>query len=221
MALAAPIPMPIDPALTLAQWFSPGYPVGAFAYSHGLETAIAEGLVADAEMLAEWIGGAMAQGGGRNDAILIAAAWRAEAGALADLDALAQALASSSERLTETRAQGAAFARTTAAVWGVELPECCYPVAVGRAARLVGLPLLPVIRHYLLAFAANLVSAGVRAIPLGQTEGQAALTRLSAAIEALAREAEPGDTEALGGAALAADIAAMRHETLAVRIFRT
>jgi urease accessory protein len=213
--------MRTDPGLILAQWFSPGYPVGAFAYSHGLETAIAERTVADAEALAGWLAGVLRHGSARNDAILVAAAYRSAPEDVAGLDALAGALAVSAERLTETRAQGAAFARTTAAVWGLALPDLAYPVAVGRAARALELPLAMVLRHYLLAFAANLVSAAVRLIPLGQTQGQAVLAGLAPRAETLAAEAEAGDTDMLGGAAYLADIAAMRHETLDVRLFRT
>jgi urease accessory protein len=216
-----PIEAAPDPGLILAQWFSPGYPTGAFAYSHGLETAVASGAVQGAAALRHWIGAVLRHGAGRNDAILLAAAWRADPAALAGVEALAQALAVSAERLEEARAQGAAFARTTALIWGLDLPALTYPVAAGRAARLLGLPLDPVLRHYLMAVAANLVSAGVRLIPLGQTEGQAALAGLAGPIEGLALEARDGDTETLGGAALAADIAAMRHETLDVRLFRT
>jgi urease accessory protein len=213
--------MTTDPGLILAQWFSPGYPTGAFAYSHGLETAVASGAVRDADALADWVGAVLRHGAGRNDAILLAAAWHAAPAALPEIDALALALAVSAERREEARAQGAAFARTTASVWALDLPAFCYPVAAGRAARLLGLPLDPVLRHYLLAVAANLISAGVRLIPLGQTEGQAALAGLAGPIAALAREARDGDTEALGGATLAADVAAMQHETLDVRLFRT
>ncbi|MEQ9053685.1 MAG: urease accessory UreF family protein, partial [Roseovarius confluentis] len=64
--------------LTLAQWLSPAYPVGAFAYSHGLELAIREGWISDAETLRAWLAGVLADGSGRSDAVFLAAAHRAE-----------------------------------------------------------------------------------------------------------------------------------------------
>ena len=155
----------------LATWLSPSYPVGAFAYSHGLESAVAAGDVTDAASAAGWIGDCVAQGAGRGDAILLAHAWRAEragdAAALDELAELALALAPSSKRWLETEAQGAAFAAATGAAWDHELAPQPYPVAVGRAAARHALPLGPTALCYLHAFASNLVSACVRLVPLG------------------------------------------------------
>jgi urease accessory protein len=208
--------------LMLAAWFSPAFPVGAFAYSHGLETAVADGVVTDRASLQDWVATALAQGAGRADAILLAAAWRAPRDG--DVAALAAALNPSRERRLETMAQGAAFAATAAAAWpapGLDGAPAAYPVAVGRAAAAHGLPLGPVLLHYLQAWSANLVGAGVRLIPLGQTDGQrvtAALAPLCAAVAAVAAEAT---LDELGGCALGCDVASMRHETMETRLFRT
>ncbi len=96
-----------------------------------------------------------------------------------------------------------------------------YPVALGRAARLIGLPLAPLLQMARQGFAANLVSAAVRLVPLGQTEGQGALTALLPLCARLAREAEAADLDAVGSVALAGDIASMRHEVQSVRLFRS
>jgi urease accessory protein len=203
----------------LALWFSPGYPVGAYSYSHGLEWAVEAGTVADGPGLAAWVAGVLAHGAGRSDAVLLASAWRAEdPGPVAEL---AEALAASAERRLETMAQGAAFARVTAAAWGIEVPEAAYPVAVGVAARRLGLPLLPAATLYLQGFAANLVSAGVRLIPLGQTEGQRILAGLLPLAAEVAEAALAAPEDAVGGIALAADLAAMRHETQYTRLYRS
>jgi urease accessory protein len=203
----------------LAAWFSPAYPVGAYSYSHGLEWAVEAGAVTDRGGLHGWVADLIAHGAGRTDAMLLAAAHRAEDPAKAA--ELAEALAPSAERHLETMAQGAAFARTTAAAYGVELAPMPYPVAVGRAARLLGLPLGPTATLFVQAFAANLVSAGVRLIPLGQTDGQritAALLPQAARVAAAALAAPP---EALGGIAVGADLAAMLHETQYTRLYRS
>lgn len=207
--------------LILTQWFSPAYPVGAFAYSHGLEQAVAEGRVTDAAGAEDWIGDVLAQGGPRSDVTLLAAAYAAEDATLDEIDALARALAPSKERLLETVQQGQSFAQTTRAIWGADLPDLTYPVAVGRAARLHGLPVEPVATLYLHAFAANLVSAAIRIVPLGQTAGQAALSRLSARCPAIASQALQDTLDDIGSSAFLADIASMRHETLYSRIFRS
>ncbi len=205
--------------LTLATWLSPGFPVGAFAYSHGLEQAVAAGAVGDRESAQGWIAACIEHGAGRNDAILTAAAMRGE-DAVA-LDALARALAASAERLRETVAQGTAFAETVGAAWGGDGVPRAYPVALGVAARARGLPMAETVALALAAFAANLVSAAIRLVPLGQVEGQRILAALHPLVERVAREATECGTDDLGGCAWATDIAAMRHETLAVRLFRT
>ena len=203
----------------LAAWFSPGYPIGAYSYSHGLEWAVAAGQVGDAAGLAAWVADILEFGAGHTDAMLLAAAWRAEDPA--EAAALASALAPSAERHLETMAQGAAFARVTAAAWGVAVPAVAYPVAVGHAARMLALPLDATATLYLQAFAANIVSAGVRLVPVGQTDGQkitAGLVPLAARVAAAAVAAPP---EAIGGVALRADLAAMLHETQYTRLYRS
>lgn len=204
----------------LHAWLSPGYPVGAFAYSHGLETAIAEGAVDSAATLERWLQDLLRHGGGWSDAVLLAAAWRDPQDG--EPEEMARALAPSRERLLETEAQGTAFATTTTAAWpGAEIAPAPYPVALGRAARLHGVGLPEVLSLSLQAFAANLVSAAVRLVPLGQTEGQAVLARLLPVIGEVAEAAAGSTLDDAGSAAIASDIAAMRHETLPVRLFRS
>ncbi|WP_240453731.1 urease accessory protein UreF [Chachezhania antarctica] len=208
--------------LTLAQWFSPGYPVGAFAYSHGLEMAISDGALKTALDLDHWIRILIDYGSGRSDALFLSAAYLApDIDAVRTIDATARAFAPSRERLMETELMGSAFCQTTATLHGLDLHGLTYPVAVGRATSLCGLPQQTVAAWYLHAFAANLVSAAVRAVPLGQTEGQAVLSALHPLCETVARETLSGDLDALSGTAFAADIASMTHETLYSRSFRT
>lgn len=209
--------------LTLAQWLSPGYPVGSYAYSHGLEWAVEAGDVADAAALQRWAETCLRHGSGRSDAILLAQAYRSNPALAADIAELGLALQPSAERRLETTAQGAAFARMTAAVWpdAAAAGDAPYPVAVGRAARALGCPPGPTIALYLQAFVANLVSAGVRLVPLGQTDGQRIIAALTPAVAALAEEAWRVPLEAIGGFAIRADMASMRHETQRTRLFRS
>ncbi|WP_323021834.1 urease accessory protein UreF [Pararhodobacter sp.] len=213
-----------DPAalLTLTQWLSPAFPTGAFAYSHGLERVVAEGKVTDAATLQAWLEGILRHGAGWQDAVLLAVGLR-DGADLDALDALARALAPSAERLRETLDQGQAFARTVSALTGQTLPPRPLPVAladaVGRAA--LALPPALVIALYLQAFTGNLTTIAVRHVPLGQTEGQSVLARLAPLLTALAARAAGATLDDLGGAALAAELAAFEHETQDIRIFRT
>jgi urease accessory protein len=206
--------------LCLTQWLSPAFPAGSYAYSHGLEWAISDGDVTTAAQLQCWIAAVLTEGAGRTDAILLAQALRPETD-LADLAALAQALAASRERLVETLDQGRALGQTIAALTGRAEKAMPYPVALGAAARSLGLPVARVAALYLHAFASTLVQAGVRFVPLGQTEGQAVLAALHPVILQVAEDAACAGIDRIGSGALRSDLAAMRHETMDVRIFRT
>lgn len=205
----------------LLLWAGPAFPVGAFAHSHGLETAVEDGVVRDAATLRAWVEDALRHGAGRNDAILLAHAHRGAA-----VNDLALATAGGRERQLESLAQGEAFLRAIRA-WpeahshARHLPaeRTAYPVAFGTAAR--ELPLAPVLVAYLQAFAQMLVSAAVRLVPLGQSDGLFVLAALEPTVAAIAAEAAAASLEDLGGACFLSDLASMRHETQYTRLFRT
>jgi urease accessory protein len=206
--------------LSLIQWLSPAFPTGGYAYSHGLELAIAEGQVENAHDLRDWLAEVIEFGAGRQDAILLAQGLQVGADFDA-LDDLARALQPSSERLTETLEQGSAFARTVASLSARDLPARCLPVAVAQAAAPLGLEAEQVVGIYLHAFASNLTSVAMRYMPLGQVEGQGVLANLHPQLAALASEVQGLGLDDLGAGALGADLAAMAHETMDVRIFKT
>jgi urease accessory protein len=206
--------------LTLVQWLSPAFPVGSFAYSHGLEWAIAAGEVVSADAARDWIATILAEGAGRTDAILLAAALDPGSDPVA-LGALAEALAASRERWIETMEQGRALALTVSALTGRDIPPLPYPVALGLAARGLGVAPEQVAALYLQAFATTLTLAAVRFVPLGQTEGQRILAELQPLVRRIAAEAVRAGIDDIGSGAIRGDLAAMRHETMDVRIFRT
>lgn len=218
MAMCTWVRMTTDPVLTLAQWFSPSYPIGAFAYSHGVEQAIADGHVCDAATLSAWIDPVVRHGSGRSDVLFLAAAFHGDA---AQIDAQARAFASSKERLMETDLQGAAFGKITASLTGHDLGGLTYPVAVGHAAKLANVPLALTSAMFLQAFVSSLVSVGIRAIPIGQTAGHRIIADFGPLCSDIAANTEQGDLNTLSSTAFLSDIAAMRHETLTSRVFRT
>ena len=224
----------VRPALTdplalqrLFTWFSPAFPVGAFAYSAGLETAISDGSIRTPEALTNWLRAILRHGAPTTDAILIAEAHRnAEDGAvLAKLAELALALIPSPERRAETLSLGTSF-RAAASAWPeadqAALPaECPYPVALGAIAGLSGLPLAAVLTGFLTALTQGQISVAVRLVPIGQTDGLRVLQGLEGDIATAAQKGEASGLDDLGAIGFAADIAAMAHETLNVRIFRS
>lgn len=221
IAMTMTTTMPDAPALlSLVQWLSPAFPTGAFAYSHGLEQAVALGEVINADSFGDWLAAILEHGTGWNDAVLLAGALRAGAD-FAALDQAARALAGSAERLRETTEQGAAFAMARGQMGQAEAVAEALPVAVGRAARALGLPAHTVIALYLHAFASNLTSAAVRFVPLGQAAGQKVLAAQHARIAGLSQRAAGATLDALASGAFRAELHAMAHETLDVRIFKT
>jgi len=218
----------------LLVWLSPSYPVGAFSYSSGLEWVVEAGDVRDAETLRRWLTIVIEGGSGFCDAVLLVHAHRAvmedNEAALRDVAELAAALAPSKERHLETTQQGRAFVDATRATWpcaaldrllGIWNGTVAYPVAVGVAAAGHAIPLAPTVAAYLQAGAANLVSAGVRLIPLGQTAGQTVLASLEPVIATTAERALATPLAEIGGAAFRADLATLRHETQYTRLFRS
>jgi urease accessory protein len=210
--------------LRLLAWLSPAFPTGAFTYSHGLEWAVETGDVCDANTLREWLIDVLCHGAGRSDCILLRHAHGAarEAFALSELAELATAIAPSRERLTETLGQGTAFLRAARA-WGLPvLPEASpYPVAVGALAGWHGIDENATVGGYLQAFASNMISAAVRLVPLGQSDGLQVLASLEPTILRIAAETMTASLEDIGGCTFRADLAAMHHETQGTRLFRS
>jgi urease accessory protein len=219
----------------LLAWSSPGYPTGAFSYSHGLEWAVENGSVTHVDELIDYVTAVISRGGGWVDAVLFAHAWRASASAL-ELDELAQlasAFRGSAETALESRQQGAAFLDVTRKAWPHPTLEAlarrsaasvtpiahCIAVAVACAAHDIGLG--PALHAYIHAVSANLVSAGARLIPLGQTQAQIAIARLAAPIAEVAQRAPMAPLEDLGTSAPAVELCSLHHETQYTRLFRS
>jgi urease accessory protein len=215
-------------------WLSPAYPVGAFSYSGGIEWAVESGDIKDAETLKRWLAVMIAEGGAFCDAVFFVHAHRAAATVdddrLRAVAELASAFAPSKERHLETTAQGAAFIEATRAAWPSPALDrlaaawtgpVAYPVAVGVAAAGHRIPLDPALRAFLHAVTTNLISAGVRLVPLGQSDGQRVLAALEPVVEATARRALVTSLDDVGSAAMRADLASLLHETQYTRLFRS
>ena len=228
-----------DGAYKLLAWFSPAMPVGAYSYSHGLEHAVEAGLVSDAASLGGYVETALCHGTGQLDATLLCAAHRAgfggtcEGRTLADIVMLAAALRGSSELALESAAQGRALLTLLRRAWPTaaldaldalcreRAVEPAHAVVAGVAAAAHRLPLDATVVAFLHGFAANLISAGVRLIPLGQTDGQRQTAALEAPLRAVAAGALAASLDDLGTASPMIDLCAIAHETQYTRLFRS
>lgn len=218
----------------LLAWNSPAYPTGAFSYSHGLEWAVEEGSVKNVGQLVEFVEAVLSRGGGWVDAVLFAHAWRTatlDARALDEVSELAAAFRGTAETALESQQQGAAFLQITRQAWPHPLIESfaerqaghvvAHSVVVGLTCAVHDIELGPSLNAYLHAVAANLISAGVRLIPLGQTHGQLAVAALLQVIEGIAERAMRTDLQDLGTAAPGLERCSALHETQYTRLFRS
>ena len=217
----------------LLAWFSPSYPIGAFSYSHGIEQAVEMGRIKDAASLTAWIGHILRHGAGWVDAVLLKEAYAAadDPAKLDELADLAAAWRGSAETALESAQQGGSFLTITRSAWAHPALDAFaaargdQPVAlcivVGLAASAHRLDVAAVLGAYLHAFAANLVSAAVRLIPLGQTDGQRTLAALLPVVDSVLPCALACSVEDCGTAAPMADISSMQHETQYTRLFRS
>jgi len=224
-----------DALYRLLAWLSPAYPIGAFSYSHGIETAVEEGFIEDRASLATWLETVLRDGTGRVDGALFAAAWRAaEANDWPAFDAIAERAAAwrgTSEMALESRQQGGSFLSITRTAWPHPAlvaaherlgGELALPVAVALAAAVHGIALETALGGYLHAFTANLISAAVRTVPLGQTDGQLALAALEGAVRRTAEVALAVlDLDEVGTATPLLDWCSLSHETQYTRLFRS
>ena len=224
-----------DALYRLLAWLSPAYPIGAFSYSHGVETAVEEGFIKDRASLVTWLQSVLLQGTGVVDGALLAAAWRAaEAEDWRAFDAIAERAAAwrgTSEMALESRQQGGSFLSITRTAWPMpDLDdaherlggEIALPVAVALAAAVHGVALDAALGGYLQAFTANLISAAVRTVPLGQSDGQIALASLEGTVRmAVAAALSVTDLDEVGTATPLLDWCSMRHETQYTRLFRS
>ena len=218
----------------LLAWLSPSYPIGAFSYSSGIEWAVEAGDITDADALRGWLAVVIGEGGGFCDAVFFVHAHRAaisnDDAALRAVAELAAAFSPSKERHLETTAQGRAFLDTTRAAWPTPSLDrltavwdgaVALPIAVGVASAGHGIALAPALHAYLHAMTANLISTGLRLVPLGQTDGQRVLAALEPVTTATVARALVTPLDRVGGAAFRADIASMCHETQYTRLFRS
>ncbi|MFL5283611.1 MAG: urease accessory protein UreF [Rhodopila sp.] len=210
--------------LHLLAWLSPAFPTGGFAYSHGLEWAVEAGDISDGSSLLVWLTDVLAHGSGRSDTILLRHARRsaADPASLRAIADLGLAATPSRERRDETLNQGRAFVLAVQPWIGTPLPaDLPYPVAVGAAAGQHAIAEEAVAASFLQAFAANLISAAVRAVPLGQTTGLRVLAALEPVVIATMEKTHDAKLDDIGGCAFRSDLAAMRHEAQYTRLFRS
>ncbi|MEM9173464.1 MAG: urease accessory protein UreF [Pseudomonadota bacterium] len=214
----------------LLAWLSPSFPVGAFTFSHALEQAIEAKLVCDAASSQAWLVPLLRHGSGQADLVFVCAGWRCEHADVQAWSELALAMAGTQELRLEMTAQGDAFIAAIDAAWPCDASRqlaalapgaIAYPVAVGHLAQAHGVELEACVTAYAHAFVANLVSAIVRALPLGQTDGQRVLAGMEESVSDAVVRAMAADPDAVTASTPYSDLCSMQHEHQYSRLFRS
>jgi urease accessory protein len=228
---------PVPALLRLQSWLSPAFPTGSYSYSHGLEWTVEAGHIHDRKSLVDWLEADLCYGSGRNEAIFFSEAWRStindDRAKLFEIAELAAAFRGTSEFALESSQQAAACLATLRQVWPDHVLDwlaetlCerrvqpALAVVLGARSARQGLPARLALPLFLQSYVANLVSAGVRLVPLGQTDGQLAIADLEAAVLATSAQAEKATIDDLGSAAFTVDLTSMAHEAQYTRLFRS
>jgi urease accessory protein len=223
--------------LRLQSWLSPAFPSGSYSYSHGLEWAVEAAYIDGRDTLVDWLQADLRYGSGRNEAIFFIEAWRSakqdDPAKLFQIAEVAGAFRGTSEFALESSQQGGGCLSTLFRVWPDDLLGSlsewlikqqvppALSVVQGIASAKQGLPPDLALPAFLQSYVANLVTAGVRLIPLGQTDGQRAIAALEEAVLATAEDSLTATIDDLGSAAFMVDLASMRHETQYTRLFRS
>jgi urease accessory protein len=213
--------------LALLQLASPGLPVGGFAYSQGLEKAIEDGLVHDADTARRWVADLLALSLARLEAPLWLRAY--DAWSAADADAFARwndeciAARETAELRAESLQMGLSLVRVMPAL-GIAPPACApiaFPMAFAAACAALAVERDAGLAAYLWAWAENQVLVAVKSVPLGQMAGQTLLAQLHGAIEEAVRIAATIDDDDLGTATVGYGITSARHEAMYSRLYRS
>jgi urease accessory protein len=218
-------------------WLSPAFPTGSYSYSHGIEWAVEAGHIHDRESLVDWLEADLRYGSGRNEAIFFIEAWRCategDCEKLLEVAELAAAFRGTSEFALESSQQATACFAILRRVWPDRVVESlsellsersvppALAVVLGAGAAGQRVPYGLALPAFLQSYVANQVTAAVRLIPLGQTDGQLAIAELEQAVLAASAQAEHATTRDLGSAAFMIDLASASHETQYTRLFRS
>jgi urease accessory protein len=201
----------------LFSWFSPNFPIGSFNFSHGLEAAVEMKFIHDSFTLENWISNLITDGSGKTDIILLSNAYRGK-----NINELALALCPSKERWIESIKLGKSFSKNIRDNWSYNIEDdLTFPVALGKAGSFFSIPLDQLLIIFLQSFASNLITFGMKHIPLGQSAGQKILINLIPVIQAQSMKYKNYDITDIGSSAFISDLASMYHENLKNRIYQT
>ena len=196
-------------------WFSSSFPIGSFAYSHGLEAMIDNKHIKDEKDILKCIDVLTNHGTLKNDFIYIKETYRGY-----ELNNIVLANTASKERYLETISLGKSFSKILKETWSFDLePNLSYPICIGKAGLYFKIPFDKLITFYFQSFISNLINICVKHIPLGQKIGQDCLLKSTSIAENFFKKSKKLNLKDIGGITFNLDLHSIHHEKLTSRIY--
>ena len=206
-----------DPHQILQVWFSSSFPIGSYAYSHGLEALIDDKKIKNNNDVKEFLDALLFYGTLRNDYIFIKSIYHKE-----EINELILASASTKERQIEMIDMGNSFRKIMKDSWELSLPEnTSFIYCLAKAGLHFDIKFDDLIKFYLQSFISNLINVCVKHIPMSQKEGQSLNVIFIDQIQEFLTNSEKLTLKDIGSTFFIGDIFAIKHENLQSRIYLT
>ncbi len=206
-----------DPHQILQVWFSSSFPIGSYAYSHGLEALIDDKKIKNKDDVKEFLDALLFYGTLRNDYIFMKSIYKGD-----EINQLILASASSKERQIEMMDMGNSFRKIMKDSWELSLPEnTSFIYCLAKAGLHFNIKFDDLIKFYLQSFIANLINVCVKHIPMSQKDGQSLNVIFINQIQEFLSHSDKLTLKDIGTTFFIGDIFAIKHEYLDSRIYLT
>ena len=206
-----------DPHQILQVWFSSSFPIGSYAYSHGLEALIDDKKIKNKDDVKEFLDALLFYGTLRNDYIFMKSIYKGE-----EINELILASASSKERQIEMIDMGNSFRKIMKDSWELSLPEnTSFIYCLAKAGLHFDIKFDDLIKFYLQSFISNLINVCVKHIPMSQKDGQSLNVIFINQIQEFLTHSDKLTLNDIGSTFFIGDIFAIKHENLDSRIYLT
>ena len=206
-----------DPLQILQIWFSSSFPIGSYAYSHGLEAIIDNKLINNKNDVEEFLNALLFNGTLRNEYIFIKSIYEGK-----EINDLMLSSASSKERQIEMIDMGNSFRKIMKQSWDFELAEnTAFTYCLTKAAIHFNIKFEYLIKFYLQSFISNLINVCVKHIPISQKDGQKLNVIFINKIQDFLQKSEKLSLEDIGSTFFIGDLFSIKHENLETRIYLT
>jgi len=206
-----------DPHQILQVWFSSSFPIGSYAYSHGLEALIDDKKIKNNNDVKEFLDALLFYGTLRNDYIFMKSIYKGD-----EINQLILASASSKERQIEMIDMGNSFRKIMKDSWELSLPEnTSFIYCLAKAGLHFNIKFDDLIKFYLQSFISNLINVCVKHIPMSQKDGQSLNVIFINQIQEFLTHSDKLTLKDIGTTFFIGDIYAIKHENLDSRIYLT